>query len=297
MSELYPTPVSGLLYGGPGSGKSTLAVDSMFDWRTQKPRGRGMWITIGREDNPALLVPEEFRTSPGGMSLRLTSTGLNDLEWVKKFEAITDYLLLEAKKGNCYDSIVIDGMSEFDLLYEAVFANINKDDGFAMWNALLSQMFASMIRLDPNELNANVLVTARVMEKKKAKTSARSMIPGDPNYIDFDYYPSLRGSFRLHLPHYFNFVTYMETQMMMVKEGKWKGRKLPAHVANMVRTGEYYVKNQWEHGWLQTQDALELVNPRFPDLYDRLLQSKEVEDSLEIPGELIDAAQLEHVED
>jgi len=277
---LYSPPTSGLFYGGPGAGKSALAVSAFYDWRTQTPIARGKWITFGREDNPALTVPQEFRETDNGTSLRLTAPNLDNLDWVKRFEDITDSLIHKAGKGDCLDVLVIDGMSEFDLLYEEA----TNAEGFDMWNDLMSQMFSAMIRLDPEVLNCTILITARVMEKKKAK-QGRTTIPGDPSYIDFDYYPSLRGSFRLHFPHYFNYVLYMETQLMKVAEGKWKGKRLPAHITNMVRTGEFYIKNQYEHGWLETQDTLELVNVSYPTLHKKLMAAKEIENTQEIVGE------------
>ena len=270
---LYQPVTSGLLYGGPGSGKTALAVSAFYDWQTGTPvTENAKLVTFGREDNPALAVPESYRQTDKGTSLRFSSPQLDSMDWLEKFELVTEMLLHEASKGNCLDVLVIDGMSEFDLLFEEVFAAQNGgSDEFKKWNALLSQMFATMIRLDPVALGCTVLVTARVMERKKERRSRMSSIAGDPDFVDFDYYPSLRGSFRLHFPHYFSYVWHMETQMMRATSGKWEGQMLPAHVLNMVRTGEFYVKNQWEHQWLQAGEELQILNPSFPDVHSRMV--------------------------
>ena len=151
---LYQPPTSGLLYGGPGSGKTAFAVSSFYDWRTGTPvTDNAKLVTFGREDNPALAVPESYRQTEKGTSLRFSSPALDSMDWLERFEAVTDMLLHEASKGNCLDVLVVDGMSEFDLLFEEVFSSTNAGgDEFKKWNALLSQMFAIMMRLDPAAL-------------------------------------------------------------------------------------------------------------------------------------------------
>ena len=105
---LYQPSTSGLLYGGPGSGKTALAVSSFFDWRRGVPiTDNAKLITFGREDNPALSVPEKFRQTEKGTSLRFSSPKLDSMDWLSKFEAVTEMLLLEAEKGNCLDVLVV----------------------------------------------------------------------------------------------------------------------------------------------------------------------------------------------
>lgn len=272
---IYDPPLSALGYGGPGAGKTATWVSAFWDWRKKKQVANGRLITFGRENNPALGIPPELRTVGSGKdsySLRFAAPSLNSLDWLDNFEGVVDGLLLEAEKGNCLDVLVVDGMSEFDLLFEAVYQRVmTGGDKWDKWDALLNRMFAAMTRLDHEALNCCVLVTARVMEKKKAKQAGRGTIAGDPNFVDFDYYPSMRGSFRLHFPHYFNLVLYMETRLMRVTEGDRAGEMLPAHVLSMVRTGEFYVKNQWETDWLVAGEDTELVNPNFPDIHRRLV--------------------------
>lgn len=274
----YDPPLSGLLYGSAGAGKTATAVSAFWDWKRKEKVCNGRLITFGRENNPALDVPLELRVVGSGkeaIPLRFAAPTLDSLEWLDAFENVVDGLLLEAEKGNCLDVLVVDGMSELDLLFEAVYQRINSGgDKWDKWDELLNRMFATMTRLDHEALNCVVLVTARVMERKKSKQArGGGTIAGDPSFVDFDYYPSLRGSFRLHFPHYFNLVLYMETRMMMVTEGERKGQRLPAHVLNMVRTGEFYVKNHWENDWLRAGEDLEIINPGFPDIHKRLVDA------------------------
>lgn len=248
-----------LLYGPFGSGKSAYAVSSFWDWKNKTKLRNGRWITVGQEDNKALGVPEEMR-------VRLTSPSLNNNRFVSDLNAFTLTALKDAQAGKySLDSIVFDGMSEFDLLWEGVYNQGHPDeDKFKKWDALLNECFNIMQRLDPNELGCHVLFTARVMEKKKAvQVRGAKAAGGDPDYIDFDYYPSLRGSFRLHFPYYFDIVAYVEQKLRFNKETK---ENEPEHVFNMIRTGDYEVKNNWEYGWLKAGHPTSLINPSFDDV-------------------------------
>jgi predicted peroxiredoxin len=41
----------------------------------------------------------------------------------------------------------------------------------------------------------------------------------------------------------------------------------------MVRTGDFYVKNQWEHQWLQAGEDLQIINPHFPNVHERMVNA------------------------
>lgn len=268
----YAPNASTLLYGGPGSGKSALAVSSFWDWRKHVQVAKGKLITFGAEDNPALAVPEEFRHTDNGTSLRLTSPLLDDTEFISQFDAISRRFIYDAEHDNSPDVIVVDGMSEFDLLFEETFAD--EENRFAKWEALMTQLFSMMMRLHHDTVKCQVIITARIMERKKAKQPVKgdkgtSYAP-DPGHYDFDYYPSLRGGFRHHFPHYFSMVLHMDTEQRLVEGGRWDGKILPAHVLHMVRTGEFFIKNQFEHAWIATEDDTEVINPMWPDLWQRL---------------------------
>lgn len=262
-----PKPMSALLYGGPGAGKTALAVSAFWDWRKKEKVANGKIITFGAEDNPALMIPEECRHTDKGTSLRLTSPLLDSQTFLEQFNLITRRFIKDSEEGHPLDVLVIDGLSEFDLLFEHTYVDTgDKESQFAKWNALLAEMFACMMRASHTALNCQVLMTARVMEKKKAKQGRSGSIAGDPDYIDYDYYPSMRGSFRLHMPHYFNLVLYMETKTARTADG----RVVPAHVVNMVRNGDFYIKNQWEHSWLENEKNTAVANVMWPDLWKRM---------------------------
>ena len=270
----YKPEADTLLYGGPGAGKTALAVSSIWNWKEKKlvvPNGK--IITFGIEDNIALDIPEECRHTEKGTSLRLTSPLLDSQEFISRFDLLTRRFLQDAKEGHPLDVLVIDGFSEFDLLYEATYTGQTGDEGtFGKWNGLLTQMFACMMRANHEAMRCPIISTARVMEKKKARTSKTgSTVPGDPGYMDFDYYPSMRGSFRLQMPHYFNLVLYMETALATQTGPDGKVRVVPAHVTNLVKNGDFYVKNHWEHGWLEREAGTQVVNAMWPDLWNRIV--------------------------
>ena len=272
---LYTPNASTLLYGGPGGGKTALAVSSFWDWRAKKLIANGKIITFGAEDNPALKIPEECRHTAKGTSLRLTSPLLDDQEFIKQFDLIMRKFVYDAQQGNPLDVLVIDGLSELDLLFEATYKQETgeAESKFAKWEALLSTMFATMMRANHHTLNCQVIVTARVMEKKKAKQQGKLTIAGDPGFMDFDYYPSLRGQFRVHLPHYYNLVLYVETVTARTKAGK----VIPAHAVHMLRTGDFYVKSTWEHEWIAADLPDKLLNPMWPGLWAKLTGAMETE--------------------
>ena len=262
--KLYNPPASILLYGGPGSGKTALGVSSFWDWINKKEVANGKFISFGVEDNPALGVPEHFRQTEKGTSLRLTSPLLDSTEFLTQFDLISRKLVHDAQQGNCLDVLFVDGLAEFDLLFEETFGG--EGDNFAKWNGLLSQLFSMMQRLHHNVLGCQVIMTTRVMPKKKTRTIGRNTVAGDPDYMDSEYYPALRGGFREHMPHYFNLVTYVETVQAKTKDG----RIVPAHAAHMFKAGDYYVKNTWEHLWLAAGKGPMVINKQWPALWAEL---------------------------
>lgn len=263
---VYTPNTSTLLYGGPGVGKTALAVSSFWDWKNKKQIANGKLITFGNEDNPALEIPEHFRETDKGTSLRLTSSLLDSDDFVSQFEILTRKFIYDAERGEPLDVLVVDGLTEFDLMYEETYAGGDRDN-YAKWNGLLSQMFSMMMRLSTKVLKCHIIMTARVTEKKKPTQLANSLktVGGDPGYVDYDYYPSLRGSFRLHLPHYFGLVLFLETLTQIGEEGP-----LPVHVVNMFKEGDYYVKNHWEHVWLEAKYPAKVSNAMWPTLWSRI---------------------------
>jgi hypothetical protein len=255
-------------YGGPGVGKTAFGVSAFWDYVRREPvvrdgvQVRGRLLTFGGEDNPALDVPEEYVRNFA------STPNLDSREWVDEFDKYVTGLLTAARKGTpALDVLCVDGMSEFDLLYEEVFRRMQGDsaDKFAKWDALLSDLFSIIQKLQPKALQAHVVVTARVTEKKKGiKSGGREITAGDPGFIDWDYYPMLRGQFRFHFPHYFNLVTYSEQDSVLVK-----GVRQQVYLKNLIRQGEYYIKNQWAHKWGTTKPTW--MNTTFWEVYDKLV--------------------------
>ena len=261
----YP---SVLLYGGPGTGKTYLACSSFYDYETGESFGNGKLITFGSEDNPALDIPEEHRRIGTRTSLRLTSPKLDSQDFLDTFRKVQLALYEENRKGTPVDAIVIDGLSELDLMIQAT----TKLDGFAKWEGLINEMFAIVSLMRPEHMGCPVFVTARVVEKKKDifDKGGTLLSSGDPDYMNYDYYPSLRGKFKEHLPHAFSMVLYLETVQHLMRDGPYKGEHIPKHVVNMGRIGSFYVKNQWEHKWMRRELPLRLINTTWPRIWSRI---------------------------
>ena len=261
---------SWLLYGLAGSGKSAFGVSSFWDWQQRKVIGKGRWITIGRENNPALMVPASFRKA-GNVSLRLRAPALDDTTWLKDFEEVMTALLSMAKAGEHLDGLVFDGWSEFDLLFENTFVGSGADRNIKKFEALLNNAFAIASMLDPEELGCHVFTTARVMERRKQHVNPKTgttMGEADPEYMS-DYYPAFRGKFRYDMPNYHNMVMYME-----LKEGH-----PPTHLMHMLKTGDYLIKNSWEHAWKAANLPEAIENPTFPQVWhllNSILETPEV---------------------
>ena len=220
------------------------------------------------EDNPALEIPEKYRVlGKNERSLRLTSPLLDSRAFAEEFTNALLYIMRTADTDEAVDALVIDGLSEFDLMFETT----GTLDGYQKWEELLEKFFSIMTLAHHDSMKCPVIMTARVAEKRSARMErGKQVSAGDPGFMNFDYYPSIRGSFRLNLPHAFSAVFYLETEERMAEEGPYQGQMLPYHIVNMTRSGKFYVKNQWEHKWLKAGLPLRLANTKFPKLWERL---------------------------
>lgn len=178
----------------------------------------------------------------------------------------------KAGKEKPVEVLVIDGMSEFDLLYEATFTAEHGDGNkYAKWDALMNELFGIMQLLDPDELDCHIIVTARVAEKRRGGDGRVA----DADFFDSDLIPSLRGQFKNHLPHYFQIVTYFETDVVTGSIGGKRGQ-IPVHKMKLVRDSkDALVKNQWEHLWLAAGKPSTITNPRFDDVLDIIKELNE----------------------
>lgn len=247
-------PLSVLVYGPPSAGKTTFGVSAFWDWKQNRKLREGRWLQFGREDNPRLAVPPE-------MVKRFVAADLSN-SWVKDFDDYTIAALKKAKTGEGPEVFVVDGFSEISMLYEAS----SKSEGFDMWNDWRRMFYSTMQRLSPRDLHAHVVATARVMERKKAlhSKSGKVFAEGDPDFVNYDYYPLAQGSARFSLPAYFNYVLYMEPDVAYVPPDLTT--KKPVHILHLVRTGDFYVKNVHEDVILEKGGPYQLTNPSFDDV-------------------------------
>ena len=245
-----------LLYGAGGSGKTDWGVSAFWDVENQVEVARGKMITFGREENEFLQVPESCRQTAAGSSLRLTAPNLDDTNWLTKFKTFTKALLNQAKREHPLDVLLIDGITEFDLMFETTFAD--QDNKFKKWMALVDEFFGIMQRLDPIELGCHVIVTARVGVRKEDED--KSEIPLA------NHYPLVKGQFKEQLSSYFNNVFFLNTV-----PSKTEG-KPAAHILHVSSMGDYQTKLQGERQWFSPKFKYPSTfsNSNFYDVQHRL---------------------------
>lgn len=259
--------VSLLTYGFAGAGKTRLGTSALWNHETQEFLRRGYWVTFGRESNQSIQMPtitlkeasDSGWTQPG--HIRLTSPSADSVGFATDFEKFgravhkANTTAIKAGKEPPVEVIVLDGLSEFDLLFETGFDAVEgTGNKFAKWDALMAKFFAMMQILDPEEIHAHVIVTARVRAKDESSPQP------------WDYIPSVRGQFKTYLPHYFNLVTYMDT---MTRPQQIDGQRMPVteHRAHILPEGtEYQIKNNWEEQWVKAKQKPVLSNPTFDEL-------------------------------
>ena len=269
-----------LIYGTAASGKSYWGNSSWWDSRNRKPRLndkgeelKGLWITFCSEDNPTLRIQEENRR-------RFTSTGLDDLRWMTEFKTLTKSLVAAYKQNGkpAVDSIIIDGFSEFDLLFQQVLQSTDESEiaknQFHVWKRLMSEFFFAVQILNPVNTGANLIATARRGEVKKfvqrqvgsgASKQQWDVEEGEGWFDGAEAAPSLHGGFRKDIPHYFDYVFYTDTDTKIATEGPRKGSRVPVHKLYTMKGGDVYIKNNSEEQWLESTFPLVLENSIFPD--------------------------------
>jgi hypothetical protein len=267
-----------LVYGPAGAGKSHYANSAWWDpIAKQSIDGKeGLWITMGAEDNPALMIPEKNRK-------RFSSPSLNDLRWVKEFEMLVRGLIatFKAEGKPAVDVVVFDGFSEFDLLFkqitESVEAEEVKANQFHVWKEIMAKFFTIVQLLQPSLNGSHVIATARRGEVKKyvqrsvgkpREGGKTWTVEEDEWYDGAEAAPSLHGGFRKDLPHYFDYVTYLDTETIIAPKGhKREGTKIPVHQMETMRGGNVYIKNISEQLWLNSDYPTTLTNASFTDFY------------------------------
>lgn len=265
MSELY---LSQLNYGFAGGGKTFEATSSFWDHDKGDFIRPGYWCTFGRESNKRITIPEitlaQVAKGEYGQ-VRFGSPNLDSDEFVRKFGEF-GRAIFKANQGKnkLFEAVVVDGMSEFDLLYETVHSNVYGDGNkYAKWDDLLGQFFSTFQLLDPDAMKAHVVMTARVREVRKADAGRA----GDGDFIPTKHMPSVRGQFKTYMPHYFNLVTYYDT-VTRLAQVNGKNQRVGVHQAYMVPNDDYLVKNNWEDLWVKAGHPSVLINPSFDNILD-----------------------------
>lgn len=261
-------PISVLVYGFGGVGKTTFGVSAGWDWKTGTLRRPFRWLRIGSEKNQALGVPDDYVrvfNSPDQASLRFIDDTIAYLKAVK----VENDKAIRAGGTPTVEAVILDGVSELGLLFENVHKNLDSGNNkFKVWDEMLEKLYALIQLLDPEELHAHVIVTARVGERRREMKdgSGKVLNPGDPDYITADYYPQLRGSFRLSLPHYFDMVLFMEKEYVTAEVNGKRRPNVPVHRLHLAGGREYLTKNKWEYQWLTEGLPDFLDNPSFDDV-------------------------------
>ena len=263
--------LSWLLYGLYGSGKTATAVSAFWDWKRQKLIRDGRWLLFGREENKALHVPEKYIK-------RFVSPAENPLRFVEEFEKYMRAVVFSARKGGTPEVFVFDGFTEWNALFLSEHLTAKGDTGFARFGEAKDRFFQFMQFINPEELRAHVIGTARVDEKKrgvKSKTTGE-VVGADPDFIDFKHIPNMTGWARNNLGNYFGMVLYVDSDPGKVKLPDGRIRDGELHKVYFLPTEDTnaYVKNWYSWAWQLSSLPNFLTNPTFDDMLASIKQAE-----------------------
>lgn len=253
-------------YGYGGGGKTTFSVSSMWDFEKNDFIRKGYWITFGSERNPSIKMPQitlDQAVKGEYGHIVLTSPLLDTDKFIKNFAQFCRFIYKTNYGKPVIESVVVDGLSELDLLFETTYAG-DMGNKYAKWNDLLAEFFAAQQVLNPDEINAHVFMTARVMRERKGTMdrATHEIVGDDPDFIPGEYRPSIRGKFGQYGPHYFDIVTYMDVEEQLA-EINGRRQMVPIHQAHMVTKKDYLIKNVWLREWLKAGSPAVLKQPTF----------------------------------
>lgn len=247
--------ISQLVYGFAGAGKTAYATSSFWDWEKREQIRNGRLLLIGREDNPALGIPEE-------LIKRFPNPKLDSLDFMEEFIAYLKALYLNNQdpKKEHIDAVAIDSISELALVFEIAYGNAGDNSSkYRKWDELLKKFLTAVQLFDPIVLGAHCIATARVAERRKGTSDSKgATIGADPDYMEADLIPAMKGQFKLNLPHYFNIVSFMDTIAP-----KLQGTRRVEHRLHLEPGTDTLYKNQWEHLWT---GPTVLSNKKFNDI-------------------------------
>ena len=256
-----------LFYGGPGSGKTAGALSSFWDWRAQIRDGR--WLRIGRESNSSLNVPDE-------LVKRFTPPSENPIKFMDEMTLYFKAARLAARKQGHPEVYVMDGWTEWNALFLSKHYEQFGDTGWKRFQEAKDRFFQLVQFLDPEEMDAHIITTARITRWKKplVDKSGKELAEGDQDWqSDFKYFPAMDGWARDNLSHYFSMVIYVDQDPGLITVNG-RQRQGVQHKYYMLPSGDFWVKNWWEWQWLQSGKPDYLVNPMFDDIVEALNQVK-----------------------
>ncbi len=261
------TPISTLLYGGPGSGKTGTALSSFWDFtRREFVEGRrGRWIRIGKEQNPMISPPDEFvkrieMGSDASTIARRAITYITELTQAIKTGAF------EKQFGYALTDIVFDGITELGAIRTAT--EDGDGDKWVTYRGWKADYINLIQLLDPEELNCNIFLTARIGEAKKG-TMVKQVLQGkDPEWLEaMGLIPEIDGWARKHLSNHHQYVFFMEQGVTKKPTGKvGEVLRIPHVELHMIPDGDYWVKNQAAHAWAGIKGPATLTNPKWSEV-------------------------------
>lgn len=267
------SPQSHLYYGPPNGGKTWALVTSFWDPDKKVQTRDGRLLLFGREDNPALLEPV-----PANLIKRFVSPLESPLKFMEDFTAYMMAVCAQARKGKGVEVLCLDGFSEWNSIFMLEHTKaFGSSDRWAGWRAAKDQFLGAIQMLNPNELKAHVLATARVAAKKHdVKSSSGDLIvEGDPDWMESKYFPAMDGWMRDNLSYYFNLVSFVDSDPgPVLNPTTGKPEDGTHHKYYMKTSAQFLVKNVWEREWQLAGMPAYLTNPRFDDILGKIEEAK-----------------------
>ena len=262
------------VFGGPGAGKTAFIVSSFWDWKARKQIRNGRLVVFGQEERDnSLDIPKELIVrfaSPITEPLK----AIDQMDkWLRKVNS-----LAAANSPERLEVIAFDGYSEWndDVLHEHREKNPTDRDKWAKFDYAKEELQSILRLMDPLDLNAYILSTARVTRRRKAIKDKKgdTLVEADPEWMDdWDYFPAMSGWARDNIGHKQEFVLYMEAGELMTPP---KGKPYVPHLLHMVPTGKFWIKHKRLDLWLEAGQPNYLTNSTFDDMLSRLEKVREV---------------------
>lgn len=214
-----------------------------------------MWLQVGREANPSIPVPPEC-------TMRLASPSKRPLAFSQELKAFLKGAIAKAYKGEGYEVIVLDGLSEFGTLFEAAKEEEASESKWEVWRAWKKEFVQVIQLLNPEELGAWVICTARIRRPKET----------DIEWLDDLYMPDLDGWAKERVGYYFSGVFY--TDVGEVRNKEKGGEKETVFQLHVLPKKGYWIKNAWAREWREKGLSNPVLNPTFDMMLDLIKEGK-----------------------